>query len=84
MFDILTVCEHGLHAAPLNADEAREWLQALDRSPLRYHLDDNPFEISSFDGPTAAFLDRTVGQCRRLLGEHSMWDAYVPSLATVD
>lgn len=84
MFDLLTVCEHGLHTAPLTAEEAREWLQALDRSPLSYHIDDNPFELDCFDGPTAAFLDRLVDQCRKLLGEHGMWEAYVPSFATVD
>jgi len=84
MFDLLTVCEHDLHAAPLNAEEAREWLTRLQGSPLSYHLDDNPFELACFDGPTAAFLDRIVDQCRALLGECGMWDAYVPQLVSVD
>lgn len=84
MFDLLSICEHNLHETPLNPEEAREWLQRLEQSPLSYHLDDNPFELACFDGPTAAFLDRIVNQCRKLLGEHGAWETYAPQLAGVD
>jgi hypothetical protein len=83
VFGLLDVVEHGLHPTPLNEAEAVEWLQALQRSPLAFHLDDEPLLCvndgrMAYDVPTSEFLLRGVASCRVILGEATMWAVYQP------
>lgn len=81
MFGLLDVVEHDLHPTPLSEAEAVEWLENLNRSPLAFHLDDEPLLCMNagspaYDVPTSEFLLRGVAACRALLGEATMWAVY--------
>ena len=81
MFGLIDVCEHGLHEFPRNIKEAKQWLDKLNRSPLSFHLDDDPIfclngDDHAFDGPTAWYLNHVVQECRNLLGDPEIWRLY--------
>ena len=83
MFGLLDVVEHELHPTPLSEAEAVEWLEKLSRSPLAFHLDDEPLLCvnhghMAYDVATSEFLLRGVASCRVLLGDARMWATYQP------
>jgi hypothetical protein len=76
MFDAVDLAKYDLHHWPRTTDAARDWLRQLYGSPLGFHLDDDPRELEVYTDATARFLVDGVQECRELLGEPEMWEAY--------